>query len=213
VNVGVGLVVLVLVFAVVYVSRRPTSSLRARVLRRSAFGLMAVFAVLFGAFVVGETMSDPGGWVGAGLVALWLVPLGVAAVVAWRWPAIATLVLAGVVAAALAMSVWYALEPDEWNAFEDRTGPVRTIAVFAASACVAVLGLKRPAAAGWMLVVLGAAPIAISTLGSGLGLPALAIASSPTFASGVLYIIASVLDGPAGSPSATDHPGTQPRAA
>jgi len=40
----------------------------ARLLRWSGFGLMALSAVLFGAFIVGETFGDPGGWTAVGLV-------------------------------------------------------------------------------------------------------------------------------------------------
>ena len=74
---GVGfplVVVMALTLAVLFIWHRDRSS-RARFLRRAGFILMALITFFFGAFIVGETFTDPGGWEAAGLVALWVVPL------------------------------------------------------------------------------------------------------------------------------------------
>lgn len=47
---------------------------------------MALSTLLAGAFTVGETFADPGGWKAAGLVASWAVPLLVLAMLAWYRP-------------------------------------------------------------------------------------------------------------------------------
>ena len=73
---GVGfplVVVMALTLAVLFIWHRDRSS-RARFLRRAGFILMALITFFFGAFIVGETFTDPGGWEAAGLVALWVVP-------------------------------------------------------------------------------------------------------------------------------------------
>jgi hypothetical protein len=194
-NVGFPIVVVLVVLAAVLVARQSDQQRRGRILRRAAFALMAIFSLLFGAFVVGETFADPGGWRATGLVLLWAGPALAAGLVAWLRPGWVVVPLAVAVSAVVGMSVWFAAAPHAWSSFEDRNGPVRTIAVFAVAAVVALLGLRRAMTAGVMLLVLGTVPIVISTIASGEGIAALAIASSPTLVAGVLYVMAAMIGG------------------
>jgi hypothetical protein len=49
-----------------------------------------------------------------------------------------------------------------WTDIENRLGPIRAIAVFTLAAPLAVLGLRRPAVAGRLLLVLGVATVVLS---------------------------------------------------
>lgn len=107
----------------------------------------------FGPFVVGETVTDPGGWEALGLVAAWAIPFVALTALAWFRPTWATWLFAVLIAGVIGVSAWFALDPDGWRAFEDRNGPVRDVATFVLAAGIALLGLKRTAVAGWMLLV------------------------------------------------------------
>jgi len=132
------------------------------VMKRVAFVFAVVVAVFSALCVSGETMSDPGGWVGGGLVASWLVPLIALAIVAWRRPSLAAMVLVALAVAIVAMHVWAAAAPGWWREIENGVGPVRAIVTFAAVGPFAVLALKRTALAGWMLLSIGVVPIFLS---------------------------------------------------
>lgn len=182
----------IVILALVVVARHGDRARRARFLRRAGFALMAVSSGFLGLFIVGETMSDPGGWKGLGLVSLWGAPLVVGAVMVWHRPDRALRVLAGLIAAAIGLSVWFAVNPGGWRSFEDRHGPVRTLTTFALAAIVALLGLKRTAVAGLMLLVLGLVPVLVSSLGHG-ALSSLAAASSVPVGTGVLYLLSAAV--------------------
>jgi low temperature requirement protein LtrA len=67
--------------------RQPDPAKRAVLLRRAGLGLMALSTFFFGAFIIGDTFADPGGWKAAGLVAAWAVPLAGLAALSWLRPA------------------------------------------------------------------------------------------------------------------------------
>jgi hypothetical protein len=194
-NVGFPLVLLILIVVGVELARHPERAQRARILRRAGFGLMVVFSSFFAAFVVGETFSDPGGWNAAALVVAWALPLLAFVALCWYRPALAVVVGSALVAGVVGMSAWFAASPHGWQAFENRNGPVRTIVVFVLSAGVAVLGLKRTSIAGVMLLVLGAVPWLVSSLGSDVGLATLGVASSPACIAGALYLASATMAG------------------
>ena len=205
------LIVLVLLVAV-YFSRHRESALRARFLKRCGFGVMALFGGFFGLFLIGETLSDPGGWKGAGIVALWVFPLAALCLFAWFRRDVAGSVFAFLIAAVIGMSVWFALDTSGWRSFEDHNGPVRAVIVFVLAAALALWGLRRTMWAGVMLVVLGVVPAAISSLGQD-GFSSLAVASSAPMITGLLYVVSGVLDERQPPPVARSSPGDVPKAA
>ncbi len=174
-----------------WVRRQPDPAKRAVLLRRVGFGLMALSTVLFGAFVVGETFADPGGWKAAGLVAAWAVPLAVLAAISWFRPRWAVYVLAVFSAAVIGVSVWFAVNPQAWRSFEDRNGPIRAVLTFVLVAVIAVLGLRRTAVAGVLLLAVGVVPVVVSSLGSSLGFASLSVVSAPPVITGVLYLVSA----------------------
>lgn len=118
-----------------------------------AWGLVA-FGALFGLFAAGYAFEDPGGWQAVGMVATFVVPAVLLALVAWRWPHKATYtVLPVVVVVALA---WVALPlfPDTVRDWFDRVGPVLAMATTVAAVVLAVLGLHRPGLAGTFLLAI-----------------------------------------------------------
>lgn len=205
-SVGFPVAVLILVLVFVLLMRQPDAVKRARILKRAGFGLMAFVTAFFGLFVIGETFADPGGWKALGWVAAWALPLAALAAVAWYRPDWATLLFAVLIAAVIAVSIWFAVNPEGWRAFEDRHGPIRAIISFVLAAAVALLGLKRTAVAGAMLLILGVVPMAVSSLGSHLGFASLAIVSSVPFIAGVLYLWSAAVAGSSAPPG-----GTKPR--
>lgn len=203
-NVGVPFVVAIVGVAVVLFVRQRDPAKRARLLRRSGFALMALFTVFFGLFAIGETFSDPGGWKALGLVALWVVPLAVMLALVWYRPGWATWLLGALIAVVIGLSVWYAINPHGWNAFEDRNGPIRTIVAFAVAVPLGLLGLKRAVVAGAMLLVLAIVPMAVVSLGHARFL-SFFVVSSPTVVAGALYVL-SVVTGRARPREATLSP-------
>jgi hypothetical protein len=211
---GVVLVVAVSIVIGVYFSRQPGRLERARFLKRSGFTLMALSTLFFGAFIVGETFTDPGGWKAVGLVAAWAVPLAGLAAVAWYRPDWAVRVFAVLTAVAIGMSIWFAMSPHGWRSFENQNGPIRGIITFVLAAAIALLGLKRTAAAGVLLLVLGIVPVAVSGLGTLGGLGSLVVVSSAPVVTGILYLLsARMTDQPAPSARTDAGPGEMPRAA
>lgn len=129
-----------------------------RVFARVGFGLMTVFTVLGGLFIAGYAFEDPGGWAAVGLVASWLVPLAILVAVARLWPDPAVWVFAAVVALE-AVVLFVAQATGAWSRdVLDAVGPVPGIAVFVLGLPLAVLGLRRPLAAGLMLVAMALLP-------------------------------------------------------
>ena len=106
------------------VRRQPDPVKRAVLLRRAGFGLMALSTFFFGAFVIGDTFTDPGGWKAAGLVAAWVVPLAGLAALLWLRPGWAVYALAVLSAAVIGVSIWSAISAEAWRS--SRTGTARS---------------------------------------------------------------------------------------
>lgn len=213
-SLGFPFVVAIAIVGVIFFLRHREKAMRALFLKRAGFALMALFTLFFGLFIVGETFTDPGGWEALGLVALWAVPLVALGAMTWYRPEWAIRLFAVLIAAVIGMSIWFAVDPVAWNSFEDRNGPIRTIIVFALSAAVALLGLKRTAVAGVMLLVLGIVPIVVSRLGSDLGFTALVVASSPAVVTGVLYLLSVAMTDRSAPPGSVElGPDERPKAA
>ena len=167
--------------------------------------------VVFSAFIIGEAFADPGGWKAAGLLAAWAVPLAGLAALSWFRPGRAIYVLAVLMAALIGVSIWFALSPNAWRSFEDRNGPVRAVITFVLAAAITVLGLKRTAAAGILLLAVGVIPVAVSSLGSFLGFASLSIVSAAPIITGVLYVVSAQLAGRPSAPPASTGTGASAR--
>lgn len=202
-TVGFPIIAIIVILAVVFLARQPDPQKRARILKRAGFGVMAFITAFLGLFVVGETFTDPGGWKALGLVAAWAVPLAALAGMARYRPWWATCLFTVLIGAVIGASVWFAVDPQGWPAFEDRHGPIRAILSFVLAAAVAVLGLQRIAVAGVLLLVLGVVPVVVSSLGSQLGLASLAVVSSAPLIAGVLYLWSAALAGRSPPPRGT----------
>ena len=164
---------------------------RARLLRRAGFAVMTVLAVLAGVFVVGESFGDPGGLRAVGLIAAWLVPLVVLAVLAWRRPEWAGWVLGSLTGVMVIGAVWFAVDPQAARELEDDVGPVRALAVFVVAAALAVFGLVRTDVAAVLLLVVGLVPMLAGGLGRG-GMSSLTAASVPAVLTGLLYLASAI---------------------
>lgn len=194
-------VAVAIAFVIVAIVRQPDPVQRAVVLRRAGFGLMALSSFLIGAFLIGETFADPGGWKAAGLVAAWAVPLAGLAALSWLCPDRAVYVFTVLTAAAIGVSIWFALNPEGWRSFEDRHGPIRAVITFVLVTAIALLGLKRTAAAGALLLAVGIIPVAVSSLGSFLGFASLSIVSAIPVITGVLYLVSAYIMGRSAPPA------------
>lgn len=167
----------------------------AKALRWTAFGIMALTSVFFGAFLVGETLSDPGGWTAVLLITAWAVPLVALCALAWWRPRVAQRVLGVLTGVLIAASVWFTIAPSAWRSVENQHGPVRAVAVWVVAAPVAVLGLKLGRAAGVLLLLAGGIPLVLSGLGGGHGgFGSLGAAVTPALVSGLLYLLAASVD-------------------
>jgi len=199
---------------IVAVVRQPDLGKRAVLLRRAGLGLMALSTLFFGAFIIGDTFADPGGWKAAGLVAAWAVPLAGLTALSWFRPGWAVYVFAVLAAAVIGVSTWFALNPQGWRAFEDRHGPIRAAITFVLVTAIALLGLKRTAAAGILLLAVGIIPVAVSSLGSFLGFASLSIVSTAPVITGVLYLVSAHMAGRPAPPARTGtEPAERPKAA
>jgi hypothetical protein len=186
-------VALVIGLVIVALVRQSDPARRASVLRRVGFSLMALSTLVVGAFIVGETFTDPGGWEAAGLVAAWAVPLAGLATLSWLRPGWAVGVFTALAAAVIGVSTWFAVDPGAWRAFENQHGPTRAVITFVLVAAIAILGWKRTAAAGILLLAVGIIPVAVSSLGSFRGFGSLSMVSAAPVITGVLYLFSAHL--------------------
>ncbi len=211
-SVGALVFVVLLVLVVVHFARHREVALRVRFLRRVGFGVTALFTGFFGLFLAGDALSDPGGWEGVGLVGLVVVPLALLCYLAWFRSKAARWVFTALVAAVVAMSVAFAIDPSGWRAFENGHGPVRAVVIFVLAAALAVWGLRRTAGAAVMLLVVGILPILTSGAGHG-GLSSLAAASVAPVITGLLYLASAQLERRHKPPAATAPSERYPKAA
>ncbi len=159
--------------------------------RGTALAFTVACTAVFGLFLAGDTIADPGGWLAAGLIALWLAPLAALAVLAWWQPGWATATLAVLLAGVVALAIWYAADPAGWLTYESRHGPVRAVVSFVLLLPAALAGWRRPLAGAVLLLVLGLAPVIIIAAARHLGASFTAV-SSPATISGFLYLLAVI---------------------
>lgn len=147
--------------------RQPTKGMSAmtgtaKLLKYSAFALMALFGAFGTLFVIGEVFADPGGWAAVGLAAAGVLPtlaLIVYAVVrkdrAWR----VFVVITVLVAATTLLEETVGIVP------RDGVGPVMAVGVFALGFALAFLGLHLPRLAGALMIILAGVQLAAIVLG------------------------------------------------
>lgn len=127
---------------------------RILLLKQLGVALAAIPSAIFVFFIVGETMTDPGGLRGMALVLLWSMPVTVVATVCWTWPRRATLMIGLLVVGVMLMDSWFAIDVERWKSYEDSRGPVSAVATFVVVAVTVFLAWRRPASGGaFMLAV------------------------------------------------------------
>jgi hypothetical protein len=191
---GAALIVVVLTLPIIW-WRRPDPARRRRAVMWVGFGVLTAFSLLAGLFTVGEAFAEPGGSGAVPAVLSWLVPALLLVALALLAPRLGAWVMAGLFAVMVGAALWSAVDPATWRLLEDQLGPIRAVAVFVVAAALGVLGLKRTAVAGWLLLGIGVIPIIISSLGSAVGAqPLLAVSVIPVI-TGALYLISAGLTG------------------
>jgi hypothetical protein len=124
--------------------------------------LVALFGIVAGLFIAGETSTDPGGWEAVLLITAWAVPLVALSIMALVRPDLAAKVLPLVLAVlggwVIVDSLVHVIDRDTW-------GPVGTISLFAVLIPCGLLGVHRAATAGWLLLA-GAATELMATVAS-----------------------------------------------
>jgi hypothetical protein len=169
---------------------------RARRIRQLGAAVMAATAALFLLFLIGDALGDPGGVAGVALIAAVLVPLAALCVLAATRGDLAVRVLTIAALLLVAATAWAAVDAGSWRSFEDGLGPVRTVATFVVAAPLGLLGWRRPARAGGLLVGIALMPLAISRMASAEGLASgsLAAVSAPALVTGLLYLASYALE-------------------
>ncbi len=157
--------------------------------------LMAAFTVFGGAFIGGYAMEGPGGSAGLTVLLAWATPTLFLAALAWFWPAGAAPLLVALTAAFVALCVWFAVDSTTARSFQEANGPVLAVGVVALAFPAAVLGLKRTALAGWLLLALGALPLLITVLGRSGPIASLAAASVVPLITGIVFLLAARMAG------------------
>jgi hypothetical protein len=164
--------------------------------------LTAVVTLLTSVSVVGDTLSDPGGWVGSGLVAVWLIATLVVTALVLRRRDLAGPLLTAATLAGVALAAWAVVPSSDWTALEDRVGPIRAVVVVGLTGLLGLLGWFRPRPAAWLLFLVGITPPLGTALGWVLGAlvgsetSGLAVSiswqltSTPALVIGALYLLA-----------------------
>lgn len=159
----------------------------------TGFVVGTAFVGIAALFVAGSALTDPGGWLGVGMTAVWLVPLVALAVLALLRPRQAVPVLVGTALLPLAFGAWSLVDPTGARDWENGIGPVSLVVLLVVSAGLVTIGLSRPTFAGALLLVVTVVPPLLAALapGPGRGAPlSLALLTLPLVVSGALYLLA-----------------------
>ena len=194
-----GAIVVVAVVLGIVFAREKDPQRRSTALQRTGAAIMAVFTVLAGVFIGGYTMEDPGGNAGLLMTLAWVLPMLILAAAAWFWPAPTAPLLLALASAFIAACVWLAFDPSALREFISENGPVIAVSIVALSFPAAVLGLKRTALAGWLLVALGVLPLLITIIGRSGPITSLTAASVVPLICGIVYLVSVRMAG--GSPA------------
>ncbi len=157
------------------------------------FSVTLAFLGLAGVMVAGYTLTDPGGWTGLGLTALWVLPAAGLVALSFYRPDTAVPVLAVASLAPLAFGVWTLVDYDGARGGEDQHGPVSLVLVLVVGLALAVEGLARPTPAGVMMLAITVVPWVLSVVGAGSDWGqalSIGLLTVPVVVSGVLYVVA-----------------------
>lgn len=124
------------------------------------------FTGFVGLFVVGESATDPGGWVGIGGSAAWVLVMAGLGAWAFYRPSGALVALTVLACAPLAYGVWSLLDYETASNWEDSHGPISLVLSLTVCAPAAAAGLFRPRPAGYLILVASAAPIVLAAIGA-----------------------------------------------
>lgn len=196
---ALGAILVVAVVLGIVFTREKDPQRRSTALQRTGAAVMAAFTVLAGIFIGGYAMEDPGGNAGLLLTLAWVLPMLILAAAAWFWPAPTAPLLLALASAFIAACVWLAFDPAALREFISENGPVIAVSVVALSFPAAVLGLKRTALAGWLLVALGVLPLLITIIGRSGPITSLTAASVVPLVCGIVYLVSVRMAG--GSPA------------
>ena len=129
-----------------------------RLFRKIVTWAFIVWNLMAALFVAGYAFEDPGGWKGAGLVAVWVVPT---AILTWwflrlgeRVATPAFLLTGTVCLVNLSVAIW----PRQVGEWMDQNGPATAIVTLCAIFILATVALNYPGIAGWNLLLLGTIP-------------------------------------------------------
>ncbi len=157
------------------------------------FSVTVAFLGLAGLMVAGYTLTDPGGWTGLGLTALWAIPALGLAVLSFYRPDTALPVLAVASLLPIGFGVWTLVDYDGARGWEDQHGPVSLVLILAVGLPLAVEGLSRPTDAGLLMLGITVVPLVLSMVGAGSEWGqalSIGLLSAPVVAGGVLYLLA-----------------------
>ena len=197
------LVVVIIALLIVGIAvrmRHRSIQLNEHLIKMIALSIMLISAGFFTLFVVGEIMADPGGVESAIMAAIFLIPLLTLSFIAWRSPKVSRMVLAIATVAVVTFDIWTAVTFDTWREFEDRNGPIVTIAILVIEIPLAVHAYYRDTRlTSLTLIYLGLVPpilraIALGDFDSGALQRMLTMSGfSPTLLVGVLFLWSSFL--------------------
>ena len=164
---------------------------RARIWHLEAFWYFVATGAFIALFIIGETMTDPGGAEALGLIAAWLIPAGLLVWQALVSPRSSEITLIALAAIVNVLAIWAAVSWDTWRRFEDEHGPLRDIGAFALTIPLVFLARKREITAGWLLVATSTIPsIALLATRPYGGPPSFNIITSPALTAGLLFLLA-----------------------
>jgi hypothetical protein len=165
--------------------------------RRLALGfawvLIGVPVAFFVMMLVGESIMDLGLARAAGMLIGWIAAAIAFVTLAWLRPGATVRLLAVLALAPIGLGVWSMLDPAGFGAWLDQVGPLNLVLTYLLIATATVVSLRRPRAAGVLILVMAGVPAVLPLLVAGEGiareLTIGALALPPMFAA-VLMILA-----------------------
>jgi hypothetical protein len=173
--------------------RARTPRRRRSLLLGFAIALIGVPLAFFLMMLVGESITDLGAGPALATIGPWaLAAIGYLAL-AWLRPDVALRILVVLTALPLSFGLWSTVDPASFGAWLDSVGPINLVAAQFLIGVAALVGLRRPRAAGMLIVVIAAVPalLPLVTIGEGSSRVLIVGALSlPAFLAGVLMILA-----------------------